>query len=292
MTGTGGSLAGQVAIVTGGGRGIGRSIAAELASAGAAVAVTARSEEQLSETLRGIERVGHRALAMAADVTDARAVAHFADRVERELGPVDLLVNNAGVGGPIGPLWEVDMDEWWRTIDVHLRGTVLCTRAVLPSMLRRRRGRVVNLSGGGAAGPYPHLSAYGCAKAAIVRLTDTLAAETRAHNVAVFAVRPGWVKTAMSEEVANTEAGRRWVPQAHVQFEHGHDFPPERTARLVAFLASGQADGLSGRVLYVDYDIADLVRRAKQIQDEDLYTLRYREEGQATIAQVALHPLP
>ena len=292
MTGAGGSLAGQVAIVTGGGRGIGRSIALELAEAGAAVAAVARSEDQLGETLRGIERAGHKALAIAADVTDARAVAGLVNRVDREVGPVDLLVNNAGIGGPIGPLWEVDMAEWWRTIDVHLRGPVLCTRAVLPSMLRRRRGRIVNLSGGGAAGPYPYLSAYGCAKAAIVRLTDTLAAETRAHNVAVFAVRPGWVKTAMSEEVANTEAGRRWVPQAHAQFEHGRDFPPERTAQLVAFLASGQGDGLSGRVLYVDYDIADLARRARQIQDEDLYTLRYREEGQATIAQVALHPLP
>lgn len=292
MTGTGGSLAGHVAIVTGGGRGIGRSIAHELAAGGAAVAVTARSEDQLQETLRTVEAAGRRALALTADVTDVRAVARMVETVERDLGPVDLLVNNAGIGGPIGPLWEVDPDEWWRTIEVHLRGTLLCTRAVLPSMLRRRRGRVINLSGGGAGGPYPYLSAYGCAKAAVVRFTDTLAAETRASNVPVFAVRPGWVRTAMSEEVLNTEAGQRWVPQARAQFEHGRDFPPEATARLVAFLASGRGDALSGRVLYVDYDNADLARRAKQIQDEDLYTLRYREEGPATIARVPLHPIP
>ena len=289
---TGDSLAGHVAVVTGGGRGIGRSIAQELAAAGVAVVVTARSEDELNETVRGIRQGGHRALAFAADVTDSRAVSQLIEAVERNLGPVDLLVNNAGIGGPIGPLWQVDPDEWWRTIEVHLRGTFLCTRAVLPSMLRRRQGRIVNLSGGGAGGPYPYLSAYGCAKAAVVRFTDSVAAETRTHNVPVFAVRPGWVRTAMSQEVLDTDAGRRWVPQARAQFEHGRDFPPERTARLVLFLASGKGDALSGRVLYVDYDVDDLARRAKQIQEQDLYTLRYREEGPATIATVALHPLP
>jgi NAD(P)-dependent dehydrogenase (short-subunit alcohol dehydrogenase family) len=285
-------LGGQVAIVTGGGRGIGRSIAHGLAAAGVALAVTARSENQLNETVREIRQAGGRALAVAADVTEDKAVARLVETVERDLGPITLLVNNAGIGGPIGPLWEVAPDKWWRTVEVHLKGTLLCTRAVLPSMLRRRRGRIINLSGGGAGGPYPHLSAYGCAKAAVVRFTDTLAAEVRTYNLAAFAVRPGWVRTAMTEEVLNTKAGRRWVPQAREQFEQGRDFPPDDTARLVTFLASGRGDALSGRCLYVAHDVADLVRRARQIQDEDLYTLRYREEGSATVAQVALHPIP
>lgn len=211
---------------------------------------------------------------------------------ERQPGPVDLLLNNAGIGGPIGPLWEVDPDEWWRGIEVHLRGTFLCTRAVLAGMILRRRGRIINVVGGGAGGPYPHLSSYGCAKAAMVRLTDTLAAETREHNISVFAIRPGWVRTAMSDEVLQSEAGQRWVPQARTMFEQGRDFPPERAAQLVTFLAAGHGDGLSGRCLYVGYDVPDLVQRAKEIQREDLYVLRFREEGPATVATVALHPAP
>jgi len=285
-------LAGQVAIVTGGGRGIGRAIAQGLAGAGAAVTVTARSENQLNETVRLIHEAGGRALAVAADVTDPRGVARMVEATERRLGPVDLLINNAGVGGPIGPLWEVDPDEWWRGIEVHLRGTFLCTRAVIAGMMSHRRGRIINVVGGGAGGPYPYLSSYGCAKAAMVRLTDTLAAETRAHQISVFAIRPGWVRTAMSEEVLQTEAGQRWVPRARTIFEQGRDFPPERTAHLVTFLASGRGDGLSVRVLYVDYDLLDLARRAQQIQQEDLYVLRFREEGPATVATVALHPIP
>jgi NAD(P)-dependent dehydrogenase (short-subunit alcohol dehydrogenase family) len=285
-------LAGQVAIVTGGGRGIGSVVARALAGAGAAVTVTARSEDQLTETARLIAKTGGRVLPVVADVTDAHAVARMVDMTEQQLGPVDLLVNNAGVTGPIGPLWQVDLGEWWRGVEVHLRGTFLCARAVLAGMIRRRRGRIINMAGGGAGGPHPYLSSYGCAKAAVVRLTDTLAAETRTHNVAVFAIRPGWVRTAMSEELLQSEAGQRWVPQARAVFEHGQDFSPERTAQLVTFLASGRADGLSGRCLYVGYDVSDLAHRAQRVQEEDLYVLRFREEGQPPVAAVAIHPVP
>jgi NAD(P)-dependent dehydrogenase (short-subunit alcohol dehydrogenase family) len=126
-----GNLTGHVAIVTGGGRGIGRAIAQALARAGAAVAVAARSEAQLADTVRLITQSGGRALPVVTDVVHPQAVARLVETTEQQFGPVDLLVNNAGVAGPIGPLWEVEPDTWWGGVEVHLRGTFLCTRAVL-----------------------------------------------------------------------------------------------------------------------------------------------------------------
>ena len=187
-------LDGQVAIVTGGGRGIGRAIAEGLARAGAAVTVLARSEDELAETVRLIESSGGWAIAVVADVTDERAVQDAVERTERELGPVDLLVNNAAVATPVGPAWEVDPDAWWRTVEVNLRGPFLGARAVLPSMLRRRAGRIVNIVAVAAFNTAPFMSAYGGSKAALISFTDDLAAETREHGISVFAIRPGWFR--------------------------------------------------------------------------------------------------
>jgi NAD(P)-dependent dehydrogenase (short-subunit alcohol dehydrogenase family) len=178
----------------------------------------------------------------------------------------------------LAPLWDVDPEEWWGVVAVHLRGTFLCTRAVLARMIPRRQGRIINVVGGGAARPRPMVSGYGCAKAAIVRLTDSLAVETRAYNIPIFAIYPGLVRTTIMEEVLQSEAGQRWMPEARTWFEEGRDVPPERAAQLVVFLAAGYGDGLSGRCLYVHYDVAALVQRAEAIQGDDLYALRLREE--------------
>ena len=274
----GGNLTGHVAIVTGGGRGIGRAIAQALAMAGAAVTVASRSAEQLTDTVRLIERAGGRALAVVTDVTQPQAVARMVEATEHQLGPVDLLVNNAGITGPIGPLWEVEAEEWWGVVAIHLRGTFLCTRAVLARMIPRRQGRIINVVGGGAARPRPMVSGYGCAKAAIVRLTDSLAVETRAYNIPVFAIYPGLVRTEITEQILQSEAGQRWWPEARMWVEEGRFVPPERAAQLVVFLAAGHGDGLSGRCLYEHYDVAALAQRAEAIQRDDLYVLRLREE--------------
>ena len=146
-------LGGQVAIVTGGGRGIGSAIAQKLTKAGAAVAVVARSEDQLAETVTLIEGAGGRAIALPVDVTDQQAVERAVAETEQQLGPVDLLVNNAGVPGPPGPLWESDSGEWWWCIEVNLRGPFLCSRAVLPGMVARGRGRIITTASGFGLGP-------------------------------------------------------------------------------------------------------------------------------------------
>lgn len=265
-------LDGQVAIVTGGGRGIGRAIAEGLARAGAAVTVLARSEDELAETVRLIESSGGRAIAVVADVTDERAVQTAVERAERELGPVDLLVNNAAVATPVGPAWEVDPDAWWRTVEVNLRGPFLCARAALPSMLRRRAGRIVNIVAVAAFNTAPFMSAYGGSKAALISFTDDLAAETREHGISVFAIRPGLVQTRMQDELmASPYVQRRRGPQAPALV------PAERAAEAVVFVATGKADALSGRFVDVTRDeIAELAERADEITRNDLFAMRLR----------------
>ena len=271
-----GALAGQVALVTGGGRGVGRAIAEDLAAAGAAVAVTARSADQLAETVRRIEAAGGRATAAPADVTDRAAVERAVAAAERALGPVDLLVNNAGTVTALGPFWETDPDVWWRDAEVHVRGAVLCTRAVLPGMVARRRGRIVNVVSGAGARASPYVSAYACAKAALMRLTDSLAAEVAPHGIAVFAASPGVVRTALLEDTAASPLGRRWLPRFAELLASGGDLSPARAVRLVRFLAEGRADALSGRYFHATDDIAALADRAEEIVRDDLHTIQLR----------------
>ena len=269
-------LGGQVAIVTGGGRGIGRAMAQELARAGAAVAVVARSEDQLAETVALIEDEGGRAIALPVDVTDQQSVECAVAETERQLGPVDLLVNNAGGGGQVGPLWEVEPDEWWRCVEVNLRGPFLCTRAVVPGMIARQRGRVIITSSLAGTAPWPYMSAYAIGKAAVTRLGENLAAETEAHGISVFAVHPGAVRTA-AWEIFLSDAAKKYLPDLFSYvLQGGGNVTLERAAEVVLFLASGQADVLSGCFISVDDDLAEMVRRAKEIQQDELHTLRLR----------------
>lgn len=263
----------QVALVTGGGRGIGRAIALALAGAGVAVAVCARSQDQLGETVRQIEGSGGRAQAFEADMGDRAAVERLVARVTEALGPLDVLVNNAGVGGPEGGIAEADPDLWWHNLEINLRGPLYCAHAVLPAMLERGHGCIVNVASGTAHGSWPPASAYNVSKTALVRLTENLAAETRERGVAVFALDPGLVRTAMTEEALRSEVPS--IAQAfQAMFDQGIDVPPERAARTVVFLASGRADALSGRFIAAEEDIEGLVRRAQEIVERDLYMLR------------------
>ena len=276
MDGEAGRLGGRVALVTGGGRGIGRAIALALAREGAAVIVAGRTAAEIKTTSEAIEAAGGRALAVPADVADPSAVAHLVAEARTRFGELDILVNNAGIQGPIGPAHASPIEAWVQAIQVNLVGTFLCARAVLPGMIARRRGRIINLSGGGATAPRPFFSAYAASKAAVVRLTETLAAEVRPYGIAVNAIAPGGVNTRMTEEVlaAGAAAGEVALEQARRQHQAG-GVPPERAAALAVFLASAASDGLSGRLVSVFDDWEGMTpAEVRAIMASDRYTLR------------------
>jgi NAD(P)-dependent dehydrogenase (short-subunit alcohol dehydrogenase family) len=215
------------------------------------VAVASRTKAELDETLRLLNTGAH-TLAVQADVTDRRAVENMVAAAEERLGPLDLLVNNAGAGPPFGPLWESSAEEWWRNIEVNLKGPMLCCHAVLPGMVRRGRGTIVNIASGAGTVSIPYLSAYVTAKAALIRFTEVLADELRPHDVSVFAIEPGTVRTAMAEQLLQSGAGKRWLPWFQQIFDEHRDVTTQPAEELLLHLASGNAAALSGRFFTVD----------------------------------------
>ncbi|HUK94512.1 MAG TPA: SDR family NAD(P)-dependent oxidoreductase [Gaiellaceae bacterium] len=248
-------LTGQVALVTGGGRGIGAGIARELASAGARVAVAARTRDQVDEVAHEID-----GLALEVDVSDRAAVEKMVADTERELGPIDVLAANAGIGNAEGTSWEIDPDEWWHVVEVNLLGVHLCCRAVIPQMLERGAGRIVITGSGAAYLPGIRQTAYAASKAAVCRYGEALATEL-AGRIPVFFFSPGLVKTDLT---GFFDDDAPWTP-------------PELAPRLVRVLASGRADALAGRYLHAEHDdIEDLIVRADEIERDDLNSIRLR----------------
>lgn len=266
-------LAEEICVITGASRGIGRAIAEALAERGAGVVLVARTDQQLQKVAAGIESIGGRAVVMAADVTDPGSVAAVFAETESALGPPSLLVNNAGTWEQVGPLEEADPEVWWRDVEVCLKGTFLCTRAALPAMRATRRGRIVNVSSYAAVDPRPYMTAYAAARAAVLRLTDSLAAELRGSGLYAFAITPGFVRTELVARVTASPTGRRYLPD----LGHRSDaLDPREAGRLVAEIATGRLDALSGRFLHVLDDVEELLRRLPEISDNDLYRLNLR----------------
>jgi NAD(P)-dependent dehydrogenase (short-subunit alcohol dehydrogenase family) len=268
-------LSNKVAIVTGSGRGIGRAIAEGMAAAGAAVAITGRSASHLEETVAAIEKGGGRSLAVAADVTDKRAIQQLIAETEDRFGPLDIMVSNAAIEGPLGPVWEISTDEWRRCLEVNVMGPFICAQAALPGMVQRRRGRIINVGSGGGLWAVPYDTGYSTTKAALIRLTEGVAIEAEPYGVYTWVIHPGVVHTGMSDTVMLSEAGQKWLPKYPQALERGAT-PVEWASELCVFLASGQADGLSGRFLSVNDDYRDMARRSDEIRDGDMHTLRLK----------------
>lgn len=241
-------LAGQVALVTGAGRGIGRHLALELARAGARVGLLARSAPAIEQTRADIQALGGAAEAVAVDVARPGPLRDAVARLQERLGPVDLLVNNAGITTPLGPLAETDLDAWWYGLEVNLRGPLVLAHAVLGGMQRRRRGRIVNVVSRAGLEAVANHSAYTVSKCALIRLTEQIALEAAPHGVSAFALNPGPVRSEMSGYLLDSDEGRRWLPAFGQRFQEA-EVPLEHVGRVFMRLAGGHADGLSGQVV-------------------------------------------
>ena len=274
-------LEGRVVLVTGASRGLGRLLTKTLASAGAAVGLVARSAEQLAEVRDELIDGGGTAAAVAADVTDPEDLRVAVEEVSDQLGPIDVLINNAGVIGPGGAAWEVDNEDWWRTLEINLRSVYTCTSLVLPSMIARGQGRIINITSHAGVYRWPLVSAYSVSKAAVIKLTENLAVELKRTGVTAFSVHPGLLPIGLGKPAlenlapADSVEGKvyGWLRR---ELEEGRGAEPDEAARFVLRIAAGDCDALSGRHLEVHDDLDELIARANAIRRDDLYTLRRR----------------
>lgn len=277
---TSASLHGKVAIVTGANQGLGLEIARHYKDTGASVVMCARNREVLARARTELSlglASGQAIEAVVADVSDGRSVQQLVETTVQRFGRIDILVNNAGVYGPMGPSDVVDWAEWIRTIEINLFGSILVCRAVLPFMKAQKRGKIIQLSGGGATGPMPNISAYAVSKAAVVRFSETLAEEVRQFNIDVNAIAPGALNTRMLDEVliaGPDKVGPAFFAKSMKQRESG-GAGFVRGAELAVFLASEASNGITGRLISAVWDDWEQwPAHRDELNATDAYTLR------------------
>jgi NAD(P)-dependent dehydrogenase (short-subunit alcohol dehydrogenase family) len=274
-------LAGRFAVITGASQGLGEAIATHFVDAGASVLLCARSREKLeavTNVLRERLQKGQMLYTRVADVAQTENMDALADNAFSMFPCVDILVNNAGVYGPIGPLEENDWQEWLDAIAINLMGTVYTCRAFVPHFRKRKYGKIINLSGGGATNPLPRISAYAATKAAVVRFTETLAEELRDANVDVNAVAPGALATQMMDQViaaGESKVGAEFLARMTKIREEGGT-PLSKGAELCVYLASAASDGITGKLISAVWDPwRELGTRYRgDVERSDIYTLR------------------
>ncbi len=269
-------LDGETVVITGAGRGIGEVVAHAFARAGANLVLLARTSSEIEHVARETAKHGARSVALSGDVSRRSDVNRMVEVARRKFDVIDVLVNAAGIYGPIGPLVENNTNEWVATIQTNLLGTLYSMQAVLPNMLARRKGAIINFAGGGAVSPFPRFTAYATSKAAVVRLTETVAEEVKESGIRVNAIAPGAVNTRLLDEVlaAREKAGKEFYARAVEQKAQGGT-PPERAAELALFLASPAAVGVTGRLISAVWDDwKSLAERAPELSHSAMFTLR------------------
>ena len=274
------ALRGRTALISGGSQGLGLEIARSYLREGVSgVCICGRdaaSLEAAAAELRELATEDQQILAEVADVSRAQDVERLVAAALGGLGGVTILVNNAGVYGPKGPVEENDWSDWMRAVEINLYGSVLPVRALAGHFAKRGYGKIVQLSGGGATGPLPGLSAYAASKAAVVRFAETVAIELRDHHVDVNAIAPGALNTRMLDEIL--AAGPEPVGQAFydraVEQSRSGGVPLRRGAELAVFLGSGASDGITGKLLSAIWDPWRELPAHSADLDSDVYTLR------------------
>jgi 3-oxoacyl-[acyl-carrier protein] reductase len=268
----------RVAVITGANRGLGETIARAFAKEGAALVLAARDGELLERVSAAISASAVQKVEwIRADVSKGSDVEAIRDRALSTFGRVDILVNNAGVYGPIGPFEEVDWEEWCNAVNINLFGTMAMSRAIVPVMKQQGYGKIINLSGGGATAPLPRFTAYAASKAALVRLTETIAIELAPYHIDVNAIAPGALNTRLLDQVLEAGpdlAGDDFYRRSLKQHEEG-GASLELAAELALFLAAKESDGISGRLISAPWDDwRNFPSYRQRIEESDVFTLR------------------
>lgn len=274
------TLAGRSAIVTGASAGLGYVIAQALITSGANVSICGRNAGELERAFASLSAMvadDQQVAMQVCDVSSEQQVNAMVDRTIKQFGNVQLLINNAGVQGPIGPAEDASIEQWRRTFDINFFGPLFTSRALIPGMRKQGYGKIVNVSGGGAASPRPFFSAYATSKAALVRLTENLAEELRGTAIDVNALAPGALNTQMLEETLAAgpdRVGGEQFAQATKQKQQGGS-SLARAAALCVYLCTTEADGITGRLISAPWDPwPKLHERKSELRDSDIYTLR------------------
>ena len=271
-------LRNRVAVITGANRGLGEAIARAFAKEGAGLVLAARDGALLQRVSENLPRDAQQKVEwVSADLRKAADIETIRDCAINTFGRVDILVNNAGVYGPIGPFEEVDWREWCDAVNINLFGTAAMTRAMVPIMKRQGYGKIINLSGGGATASLPRFTAYAASKAAVVRLTETIAEELAASHIDVNAIAPGALNTRLLDQVLEAgpdRTGEDFYRRSLKQREEG-GASLELAAELALFLASAESDGISGRLISAVWDEwRHFPAYRERIQESDVFTLR------------------
>ncbi len=242
-------LQNKVALITGAGRGIGRATAIRLAQARSHVVLLSRNVTELAEVASQVEACGRRSLVIVADVTADACAEDTVDQIRKKFGRLDILINNAGIAGPVGPVADMDMATWLQCFQVNLHAPVAFCKAALGLM---HEGRIINVASGAGTFPIPYFSAYVSSKCALIRFSEILAKEVADRGIKVFAIEPGTVRTSLAEQTLQMPDAQKWMPWFQDLFTQGRDIPVAQAAEFIYQLASGKADQKSGHFCFVD----------------------------------------
>jgi 3-oxoacyl-[acyl-carrier protein] reductase len=266
-------------IITGASKGLGKEIAIHFIKAGASITICSRHSDELNNVIRELKSIAcedQLICGVSADISNPEEVKAFVQFSIERMGSVDCLINNAGIYGPKGNIDELDLTKWIEAIQINIFGVLYMCNMIIPYMKNNKRGKIINLSGGGATKPMPGLSAYATSKAAIVRFTETMAMELKKDNIFVNAVAPGALNTGMLEEILAEGKGKvsEDIYKASLAQKESGGTPLSKGAELCVYLASDESDGVTGKLISAVWDDYKTLHKHPDILGSDIYTLR------------------